>query len=195
MEFDYKTHCSEKEIKLARNYMNAKIDIFQDIDSYVFRNKEITQEFKNSYEHELIQNDSAKILSNSSNMLIYCLGNGVDDITKAKHLLKKNFTLDISQPIDQIEDEYTAFKKKMMIKKLETDPDYTHLCTIISHPSFHQLMMSRNDVLRYVISHRYLQYHPQHEEIIKKYKFFHLIQQHRAESSDNMEEDEESNNS
>jgi hypothetical protein len=197
MELDYKALCSDKELKLARSFMNSKIDIFQDIDSYVFRNKEITQAFQNSYEHQQIQNDSAKILSSSSNLLLYTLGTNTNDLAKTKHDLKKTFTLtneDINPlSINESENEYNKFKKKMMVKKLENDPDYNHLNQIINHPNFDQLMRSRLDVLKYVVTHRYLQYHPKGEEILKNYKIMHVLQQHTGnnEESDSYMDEEQ----
>jgi hypothetical protein len=197
MELDYKAYATTQEINLARKFMNTKIDIFQDIDSYVIRGKDIKQGFKDSYEHEQIQNDSARILSNSSNLLLYSLGNNINDLSKTKHTLKTTFSLtneDIGQPFEDMENEYTAFKKKLMAKKLETDTDYIYLCNLINHPSFHQLMVTRNDILKYVISHKYLQYHPKYEEIIKKYRLLHLAQHLRNHENNNQQMDEDDDN-
>jgi hypothetical protein len=113
------------------------------------------------------------------------------NINKAKFLLKKNFNLEISN--ENIENEYSAFKKKLMLKKLENDTEYTNLCNLLNHQNFHQLMTTRLDILNYVVNHRYLQYHPRYEEIIKQYKFLQLLQLRRESESMDEDEDEGSN--
>ena len=37
MEIDFASGWSEKDLKVYRNFMNTKIDIFQPTDGYVFR--------------------------------------------------------------------------------------------------------------------------------------------------------------
>ena len=67
MEIDYTSEIPEKQLKLYRTYMNSKIDIYQDNDGYAYRDETKTnQKYFESYEHRQIQNDAAKILSNSS---------------------------------------------------------------------------------------------------------------------------------
>jgi hypothetical protein len=173
MEIDYTSLCSDSELKIARKVMNSKIDIFQEPNSYVFRSKNIKQNFHNSYEHQIIQNDTAIILSSSSNLLLYSIANGDNDIHKSKYFLKKNFPMteayDGKDCFRDMENQYNNLKKRIMMKKLENDEEFKQLCDFINNSKFHQLMTTNTNFAKFILYHKYLEYHSKYEEINKNY--------------------------
>lgn len=171
MEIDYNTLCSEKEIKLARRYMNSKIDIFQEPEKFAFRPINLTQRFHNSYEHQQIQNDSSDILSSSSNLLIHTIASGQNNLYKTKRQLQNTFSMkNYNEPNPkQIEKQYNQTKTKIMIKKLENDSEYKQLDDFINKEKFHQLMMTNKNFAKFILFHKYIKYHPKYEEINQKY--------------------------
>jgi hypothetical protein len=171
MEIDYKALCSEKEINLARKYMNSKIDIFQDPEEYVFRPINVTQRFHNSYEHQQIQNHSSDILSSSSSILMYSIASGQNNIYKTKSHIKNTFSMkDYKEPDPkEIEKQYNQTKTKIMMKKLENDPEFQKLDEFINNDKFHQLMLTNKTFAKYILFHKYIKYHPRYEELHQKY--------------------------
>ena len=172
MEIDYSSICSESDLKLARKVMNAKIDIFQEPNSYVFRNKNITQGFYNSYEHQIIQNDTVSLLSSSSNILLFSIANGDNNISLSRYSLRKNFIMndaDKKENCKDMEIEYNKLKKRIMMKKLENDDEFKQLCDFINNPKFHQLMTTNRNFAKFILYHKYLEYHSKYEEINKNY--------------------------
>lgn len=186
---------NEQDKNLYRSYMNTKIDIFQNNDGYVFRNKNI-HPFYNSYEHFLMQDSTASILSSSSNLIIYSLSKNYQDINKSRHELRKifhqKFVDDPSNQGNLVEKKYKEFHNKTMREKLEDDEEYKSLKSLIDHPRFEQIMSSNHSFLRYILNHKYLRYHPRYEEIKEKYNKSRcpFYNQNSSENVD-MDEDDE----
>jgi hypothetical protein len=174
MEVDYTQDTNEKELKLYRTYMNSKIDIFQGNEDYVFRNENVNQGYMGSFEHRQMQNNSAKILTNASNMLVYTLAKNLGNLEKSQKELRKVFYFDREaekeNSVHNIAKEHKEFKKKIMRKKLQKDQEYLTLCEFINNSRFHDIMMTNLNFLRYILSHKYLVYHPRYEEINEKYR-------------------------
>lgn len=195
MEVDYTNEFQEKELKMYRSFMNTKIDIFQDSESFVFRTKSVKQPFFKSYEHELIQNEASGILSNSSDLLVFSLGKELDNLTLAKHQLKKSISMSKTHETDiqmNTENEYKNFKKKIMMKKLANDSEYKQLSDFISSPQFESLMKTNINFARFILKHKYLCYHPKYEEIKTKYKKL-LCPAYASASSNTSNNSEEEN--
>ena len=175
VDYDYTSNVSEKDLKLYRKYMNSKIDIYQDNDGYVFRNKDKTNvDYYESYEHRQIQNEASKILSSSSNLLVYLLGKNMNNLEKVKNSLIKCFSQSEVEGQENnpkyVESEYLKFKRKIMVKKLVNDTEYLHLCRLIDHPQFYEWMDGNKSFMNYVINHKYFQYHQRYEEIKERYE-------------------------
>lgn len=174
MEVDYTADFDEKELKMYRNYMNSKIDIFQSNDGYVFRNKNVTQKFYESFEHIQMQNNAAKILSSASNQMLYTLAKDLDGLEATQKIMKKAFVQHIvpghENDRDYVESQHLQFKKNIMRKKLENDYEYQQLCDFIENPRFGEAMVGNRAFLRYILNHKYLNYHPKYEEIKEKYQ-------------------------
>jgi hypothetical protein len=171
MEIDYNVICSEKEIKQARTYMNSKIDIFQEPEDFVFRPVTLTQRIHNSYEHQIIQNDSSNILSSSSNLILYSITSGENNIHKTKKRLHNTFSMNNYKEPDakEIEKQYNQTKIKIMMKKLENDSEYKQLDEFINKERFHQLMITNKNFAKFILFHKYIKYHPKYEELNQKY--------------------------
>lgn len=199
MEIDYTSGIPEKDLKLYRTYMNSKIDIFQNNDGYVYRNEsKINQKYFESFEHRQIQNESAKILANSSNILVYLLGKNENNLEHVKRKLMKSFSQsevdDKENNSKSVESEYNKFKKKVMQKKLENDREYKQLCELIDHPRFHEVITRDKAFLNYVLHHKYLAYHPKYEELTEKYKkYLCPMAVNNEEESEENEEIEQDN--
>jgi len=196
MEIDYTIGIPEKDLKLYRTYMNSKIDIYQDNDSYVFRNESKTnQKYFESFEHRQIQNEAAKILSSSSNLLVYMLGKSENDLKKIERRMIKSFSQsEIEKNSKNIEKEYNQFKTKVMQKKLENDREYKSLCDLINHPLFHQVMTRDKSFLIYILNHKYFPYHPRYEEIQGKYTKYLCPETANNESEEDENEEMEEEN-
>jgi hypothetical protein len=174
MEVDYTEDLSERELKICRNYMNSKIDIFQSQDGYVFRNKNVKQNFQESYEHIQMQNNAARILSSASDQLVFSLAKEYNNLDATTYTMKKTFTLNKIEEkeydINYVENEYNSFKNKIMRKKLQNDADYRQLCEFIDSPRFNEVMLSNRQFLRYILNHKYFIYHTKHDEINQTYR-------------------------
>jgi hypothetical protein len=171
MEIDYNAICTEKELKLAQTFMNSKIDIFQEPEDYVFRPITVSQRFHESYEHQQIQKDTSNILSSSSSLLMYTIASGENNIYKTKKKLQNTFSMSNykeSNPKD-IENQYNQIKMKIMHKKLENDPEFIQLDEFINKEKFHQLMMTNKNFAKFILFHKYIKFHPKHEELNQKY--------------------------
>ena len=163
---------NEKDKTLFRSFMNTKIDIFQPNDGYVIRNSQF-QKFQNSYEHRLMQDSSANILSNASNLLVYSLSKNIDGISRTKYQLKKIFVQnkieDGQYDSESIEKKYEDFHNKTMRKKLQNDVEFQTLGSFLEHPRFEELMRTNPSFLRYIMNHKYIKYHPKYEEIKQQF--------------------------
>ena len=174
MEVDYTQEANEKDLRLFRTYMNSKIDIFQSNEDFVFRNENVNQRYMGSFEHRQMQNNSAKILTSASNMLVYTLAKNLGNLEKSQRDLRKVFYCDreVSKEnsVENIAKEHKEFKNKVMRKKLQNDHEYLTLCEFINNSRFHDIMMTNLNFLKYILSHKYFIYHPKYEEINEKYR-------------------------
>jgi hypothetical protein len=175
VDYDYTSNIPEKDLKLYRKYVNSKIDIYQDNDGCVFRNKEKTNvDFYESYEHRQIQNEASKILSSSSNLLVYLLGKNLNSLESVKYSLIKCYSQSEVEGKENnpkyVESEYLKFKRQIMVKKLKHDSEYAHLCRLIEHPQFYEWMDGNKSFVNYIINHKYFLYHPKCEEIRERYE-------------------------
>jgi hypothetical protein len=171
MEIEYNAICSEDELKEARTYMNSKIDIFQENDELVFRPNTVSQSFHESYEHQQIQNDASNILSSSSNLLMYTIASGENNIHKTKRHFQNAFSMNNYKEPDsnEIEKQYKITKMKIMHKKLENDPEYKQLDEFINKEKFHQLMITNKNFAKFILFHKYIKFHPKYDELNQKY--------------------------
>lgn len=199
MEIDFVSGWSEKDLKVYRNFMNTKIDIFQPTDGYVFRKNKNLDSFHQSYEHRQIQNNAAKILSSASNLLVYSLAKNCESLNSTTKKMKSVFTMtkvdDPNYNVEQVENKYNQFNKQVMFKKLENDADFIQLCQYISNPRFNELMKSNLTFLKYILNHKYFKYHPLYEDINEKYRKYLCPMYHQNNAEDeNMEDGEEGEN-
>ncbi len=165
----------DSDLKIYRKIGNSKLDIFQSYQEPVFRNflhNEKLKKFQYSYEHNIIKNESIKVLSNVSNSLIYSIANNIS-LYKTKHLMKKIFiSEDVSNKDNKIENiysKYNSFVKGVKIKQLKEDQEFIYLCMLIDSPNFDKIMRKDKEVLKSVLAHEYLKYHDKYEEIINIY--------------------------
>ena len=141
----------EKEIR--RFMMNTQIDIFQDNNNYCIRPQNVIP-FDNSYEHQIIQNNSSNILSSSSNLIYYTLGNNLDNIYSSKKKLRKFF--------------YNTKQNKIK-NKVGNDNRYLILDMMINNEDF-DMQMRENTVFRErIFNNPFFELHPKANEIIEKY--------------------------
>jgi hypothetical protein len=172
MEIEITNYSSQPELKLYRSFMNSKIDIFQDSDGYVFRNDGKVVDYSNSYERRQNLNESAKILSDSSSLLLHTLGSKYKSVEETKYRLRTNFSIvdpGAKYNSKYIENDYMNFKRNVMMKKLENDEEFKKLCEFIEHPRFHEVMIRDWSFLNYILNHKYIKYHPKYEELAEKY--------------------------
>jgi hypothetical protein len=192
MEAESNILIDDKDKYIFRSFMNTKIDIFQDNDEYVVRDTKV-HEFRDSYEHRLIQDSSSNILSNASNLLLYSLSKNYN-IEKTKHELRKTFLKKIGnielEP-NYMEKKYEDFHNETMRKKLENDNEYKTLCGFLEHPRFDDLMISNHSFLRYIMNHKYIKYHPKYQQLKEKFdkKKCPFSGQNSDENDIEMEED------
>jgi hypothetical protein len=195
MEIDYTEGIPEKDLKVYRNFMNTKIDIFQSTDGYVLRKNKNLDSFHQSFEHRQMQNSAAKILSSASNLLVYSLAKNCDNLNSTNKKMKSVFTMtkvdDPEYNVEQVENKYNQFNKQVMLKKLQNDSEFIQLCQYISNPRFHELMKSNLTFLKFILNHKYVKYHPLYEEINEKYRKYLCPMYNQNNTEDeNMEEEE-----
>jgi hypothetical protein len=197
MEIDYTAGVSQKDLKVYRNFMNTKIDIFQPTDGYVFRKNKNLDSFHQSYEHRQMQNNAAKILSSASSILLYSLAKNCENINSTTKKMKSVFAMTKVDDynVEEVENKYNHFNKQVMFKKLQNDADFIQLCEYIINPRFNELMKTNLSFLKYILNHKYIKYHPLYEEISEKYRKYlcPMYNQNNADD-DNMEEEEEGEN-
>lgn len=152
MEVDYSEGINEKDLKLYRTFMNSKIDIFQTNDEYVFRNEKVKQKFYESYEHRQMQDNASKILSSASNLLVYSLAKGLDNLdisqTQLKQVFSKNEVEQKEYNIKYVEKKHAELKRNLMRKKLENDSEYIQLCEFIENPRFHEILTTNRSFFK-----------------------------------------------
>jgi hypothetical protein len=192
MEAESNLLIDEKEKQIFRSYMNTKIDIFQANDGFVMRSSK-DHEFRDSYEHRLMQDSSSNILSNSSNLIIFSLSKN-SGIANIKHELRKTFLKNIgNKEMDPniIEKKYEDFHNERMRKKLENDNEFKTLSGFLDHPRFDELMTSNHSFLRYIMNHKYIKYHPRYRELKEKFdkKRCPFFSQNSEENDVEMQED------
>jgi len=165
----------ERNLKYMNTHMNSKLDIFQDIDNYVYRNGFlITQPFLESYEHIGLQNQSAKLLSSASNLLLYGDSKRITNDQRSKFEIKRMFT---KSELKQNENKtITVLKgceeylKKITETKYRDNEAFKKLDAFISNPRFSEFMIYDKAFLKFILDHPMLVYHPKYEEINNTYR-------------------------
>lgn len=161
----------EKEIR--RFMMNTQIDIFQDNNNYCIRPQNVIP-FDNSYEHQIIQNNSSNILSSSSNLIYYTLGNNLDNIHSSKKKLRKFFYNTKQNKIKNKSQEELGIENKNIVDKIVknkvgNDNRYLILDMMINNEDF-DMQMRENTVFRErIFNNPFFELHPKANEIIEKY--------------------------
>ena len=166
-------------------HMNSKIDIFQDTDSFVYRNNNIiTQPFSESYEHIGLQNQSAKLLTSASNILLYSNSNIRTSIKssiinnvnqeRAKFEVRKMFyKINLEKNENNVEEILkgcTDYKYHINVEKYKNNEAYIKLDSYISSPRFHEYMLKDKSFLKFILEHPLIVYHTKYEELNRTYR-------------------------
>lgn len=172
MEIPKYDDITEKELYKLRRFQNSKMEIFQYSNEPLIRPKTVTQEFSGSYEQKQLLNSCLKNISNLSNLLYLTL-NDEKPIQLTNHNLKKFFQkselLNREYDISNLEMNYINFIKKIKLEKIKNEKEYIELCKFIESPDFDYVMKRQRTIAKWIITHQYLIYHPNYEEIKRKY--------------------------
>lgn len=162
---------SYKDKQLIKIVNNSKLDIFQN-NNYCYRNNN-TVPFENSYEHTLIQNNAANCLINNSNLASFAINNGYTNNLYAAQKRVKRFFYDTEQNSingvqqDKIESNIQKFKYDLINEKLKDNAMFTHLKMLIERPNLFEMLKTNRAFVLSIITHRYFEFHPKHDEILK----------------------------
>ena len=163
----------EKQINDPKilNYLieqtNAKIDIFQNTDSFVLHTD--TKErvpIIDSYENKQLENETAFLLQRKNCLVYYSLYEGHSNINRTNFNLKKTFRENINK--NNVCDEDLE-KLKNLIRNANKE-EYEELLLNIKNPKFDQLMRSNPNFLRYILYHKMLPYLPDKDIINSTYR-------------------------
>ena len=161
---------SDKDILRISN--NVKIGIFQNKNSYCYRQQKDVVPFENSNEFSHIQNRAAHTLLSGSHFCYYSKINSFGSYGKIKNKLRTLITNPNQNLIgkdtqEMIHDKTNQIKLALMREKLKENSNYIHLNSLIEQPNFKESLKSNKVLTSFVISHPYFGYHPKHDEIMK----------------------------
>ena len=170
-------YLNDYEKKIRRFIMNTELDIYQSNNDYCIRPLNIP--FKNSYEHQIIENNSSSILSSSSNLIYYTLGNNLNNIYQAKKKLRKLFYDNEQNKIFgksqlEIKNEDKKIAYKIIKNKVGNDNRIIELDMLINRSDFDQQMKNNRNFVERVFNNPYFSYHPKAEEISNYYSNFNI---------------------
>jgi hypothetical protein len=170
-------YLNDNEKNIRRFIMNTELDIFQNNNDYCIRPSNIP--FNNSYEHQLIQNNSSSILSSSSNLVYYTLGKDLNNIYQAKKKLRKLFYDNEQNKIFgksqlEIKNEDKKIAYKIIKNKVGNDNRIIELDMLINRSDFDQQMKNNRNFVERVFNNPYFSYHPKAEEISNYYSNFNI---------------------
>ena len=170
-------YLNDDEKKIRRFIMNTELDIYQSNNDYCIRPLNIP--FKNSYEHQIIENNSSSILSSSSNLIYYTLGNNLNNIYQAKKKLRKLFYDNEQNKIFgksqlEIKNEDKKIAYKIIKNKVGNDKKFIELDMLINRSDFDQQMMNNRNFAEQVFNNPFFSYHPKAEEITNNYRNFNI---------------------
>lgn len=168
---------TNEEKKICRMFTNSSLDIFQGNNEYCFRIEKSNQTFDNSYEHRVIQDNSANILQSTSNLLFYTMGNAFDNVNISKQRLKKYFydteqnkIMNMSQK--QINEKYEQIERKLIREQIKNNPSYIQLDTLMNRENFVDLLRNSREFSLTIINHQFFPFHPRYEEVLRLLESF-----------------------
>ena len=168
-------YLNNDEKKIRRFIMNSELDIFQNNNDYCIRPLNIP--FNNSYEHQLIQNNSSSILTSSSNLIYYTLGKDLNNIYQAKKELRKLFYDNEQNKIIgksqlEIKSEGKNIAYKIIKNKVGNEQKFIELDMLINRNDFVEQMKNNRNFAEQVFNNPFFSYHPKAEEITNNYRNF-----------------------
>ena len=161
---------SDKEMLRISN--NAKIGIFQNKNSYCYRQQKDVIPFENSNEFSHIQNRAAHALLSGSHFCYYSKINSFGSYGKIKNKLRTLMTNPNQNLIgkntqEMIYDKTHQTKLALMREKLKENSNYIHLNSLIEQLNFKEPLKFNKVLISFIITHPYFGYHPKHDEIMK----------------------------
>jgi len=200
MENPIYSNFNEKELYKIRRYQNSKMEIYQYSNEPLIRPKTVTQEYNGSYEQSRVLNSCFNNISNISSLIYYSLNEEMT-LNFINHKLKKNFQQDeiLSRDYDiaNLEIKHINFLQKIKFDKIQKDKEYQDLCKFIENPEFDFIMKTKRTIARWILSHEYLIYHPDYENIKKKYSIVlcpnYTYTEGNQENSNSNNDNDESN--
>ena len=166
---------TEEEQKIIRNYHNSKLNIYETPENnYFFRLK---SDYNNSFEHQEIQNNSAKYLISPSNFIFYTLGKNCNSIYEAEWEIKNNFnntykTSINTQNDDQLKKQIKEIKYKIIEHRFANTQEFKNLNDLLTDKNFDIKMKENSNFRNNVFLNKFFIYHKQSDEIINKYSQF-----------------------
>lgn len=161
---------SESDKDMLRISNNARIDIFQNKNSYCYRKQKEIVPFENSNEYSYIQNKAAHALLSGSHFCYYSKINNFDSYGRI-HTKLRTLITDPNQNLIGKETQESIYNKsynaklEIMREKLKVNSNYIHLNSLIDN--FVEPLKSNKVIISMIINHPYFEYHPKHDEIME----------------------------
>jgi len=191
---------TEKELYKIRRFQNSKIEIYQYSNEPLIRPKKVTQEYSGSFEQKQLLNSCLKTISNLSSLL-YLSSNEEKPIQLTIHNLKKLFQkselLNREYDISNLEMNQMNFMKKIKFERIKNEKEYKELCKFIESPGFDYVMRTQKNIAKWILTHEYLIYHPNYEEIKHEYSIVlcpsYIFPQESEDNNDIIDAENEEN--